>query len=87
MRMMATQFTDWFYQNLVPHVTEQLQLIGEALKLALIVDNCSAHPDTKDLVSEDGKIFPKFVPLKITALIEAMDQGVTQSFKKPYKKL
>ena len=45
-------------------------------------DNCSAHPDQSELVSEDGKIIAKYV----TSLIQPMDQGVIETVKRRYKK-
>ena len=40
-------FYDWFHQNFVPHVRDKLSSLG----LVLVLDNYSAHPDAKDLVS------------------------------------
>ena len=52
----------------------------------LLLDNCSAHPDEQELISEDGAIFAKFLPPNVTSLIQPMDQGVLQMVKKRYKK-
>ena len=47
---------------------------------------CSVHPDDGELVSEDGAIFAKFLPPNVTSLIQPMNHGVFQMFKKRYKK-
>ena len=51
-----------------------------------LLDNCPAHPDSSELVSDDEKIFSKYLPPGVTSLIQPMDQGVLQSFKQTYKK-
>ena len=55
-------FYDWFHQNFVPHVRDKLSSLGLESKAVLVLDNCSAHPDAKDLVSDDGKITAKYLP-------------------------
>ena len=52
----------------------------------LILDNCSAHPNAEELVSEDGKIFAKYLPPNVMSLIQPMDQGVLIALKLRYKK-
>ena len=55
---MNTQlFHNWFHQDFVPYVKEKLRLLGKELRAVLILDNCSAHPEEEELVSEDGEIF------------------------------
>ena len=84
--MTANQFYEWFHHDFVPHVQEQLISLGEEPKAVLVLDNCSAHPDAKELVSEDENVIAKYLPPNVTALIQPMDQGVIQSVKKRYKK-
>ena len=48
--------------------------------------DCSAHPCEETLVSDDGKIYAKFLPANITSLIQPMDQGVLESMKRTYRK-
>ena len=47
----------------------------------MLLDNCSAHPEEAELVSEDGQIFAYFIPANVTSLIQPMDQGVLQALK------
>ena len=84
--MTSNQFHEWFHHDFVPYVQEQLRSLGEEPNAVLVLDNCSAHPDPEDLVSSDGKIYAKYLPANVTALIQPMDQGVIQLLKKKYKK-
>ena len=84
--MTTVQFSEWFHRDFVPTVREKLIALGEELRAVLVLDNCSAHPDAEDLVSDDGAIVAKFLPANVTALIQPMDQGVIQVVKKRYKK-
>ena len=60
--------------------------LGLECKCVLVLDNCSAHPEASDLVSDDGKIIAKFLPPNVTSLIQPMDQGVIEALKRRYKK-
>ena len=84
--MTAEQFYEWFHHDFVPHVQGQLKSLGEEPNDILVFDNCSAHPDAKELVNYDGKVIAKYLPPNVTVLIQPMDQGVIQSVKKRYKK-
>ena len=73
--MDSSLFHDWFHNNFVPYVHKELQSLGLEERAVLVLDNCSAHPSTENLVSDDGKIFVKFLPANVTALIQPMDYG------------
>lgn len=81
--MTTTIFHDWFHNHFVQ---EKLSELGQEPRAVLVLDNCSAHPDEKELVSDDGEIFAHFLPPNVTSLIQPMDQSVLQSIKKRYKK-
>lgn len=51
----------------------------------LLLDNAPSYPSEALLKSDDGKIFVKYLPPKVTALIQPMDQGVIAGLKKVYK--
>lgn len=51
----------------------------------LLLDNAPSHPSRALLKSDDGKIFVKYLPPNVTALIQPMDQGVIAGLKKIYK--
>ena len=54
-------------------------------RAVLLLDNCSAHPNEEDLVSNDGKVIGKFLPPNVMSLIQPMDQGVLISIKRHYR--
>ena len=58
--MTAEQFYEWFHHDFVPNVQEQLKSLREEPNAILVFDNCSAHPDPKELVSDDGKVIANF---------------------------
>ena len=80
--MEGSIFYEWFHNNFVPYVQERL---GDC-EAVLLLDNCAAHPDVEELVSENGKIAAKFLPPNVTSLIQPMDQGVLVTLKRIYKK-
>ena len=84
--MDSNLFREWFHNHFVPFVRESLLALGQECKAVLVLDNCSAHPDESELVSDDGKIIAKFLPANVTSLIQPMDQGVIETFKRSYKK-
>ena len=66
-------FHDWFHNTFVPQVCEKFTALGVECIAVLLLDNCSAHPDVKELVSDDGKITAMFLPPNVTSLIQPMD--------------
>ena len=84
--MTSKLFCEWFHNDFVPHVRDSLKLLKETPQAVLLLDNCSAHPDEEELVSDDGKIYAHFLPPNVTSLIQPMDQGVLEAIKKRYKK-
>ena len=74
---------EWFHNHFVPYIQERL---GDDREAVLLLDNCAAHPDVVELVSESGRIVAKFLPPNVTLLIQPMDQGVLVALKRIYKK-
>ena len=79
-------FYDWFHNDFIPYVREKLAALGLEGRAVLVLDNCSAHPNAEDLVSDDKKIFVEYLPPNVTALIQPMDQGVLKALKLHYKR-
>ena len=50
-------------------------------KALLLFDNCVAHPEKDEMVSDDGLIVAKFLPPNVTSLIQPMDQCVLEAMK------
>jgi hypothetical protein len=68
-------FKEWFDTKFVPQVCGHLQSKDLSEKAVLLLDNAPSHPNESFIKSEDGKIFVKYLPLNVTALIQLMDQG------------
>ncbi|XP_048474050.1 jerky protein homolog isoform X2 [Rhincodon typus] len=79
-------FTHWFHYIFVPSVKQHFRKNGkpEDSKCILLLDNCRAHPPESKLVS--GNIFVIYLPPKVTALIQPMDQGIIENLKCHYRK-
>lgn len=58
------------------------ELVKKRRKIALLVDNCTAHPKIKELKS----IKLIFLPPNCTSVLQPMDQGVIKSLKAHYRK-
>lgn len=63
--MTTDQFMEWFHNDFVPHVREHLKSLGEETKAVLVLDNCSAHPEAEDLISDDGAIYAVYTYLQM----------------------
>ena len=59
---------------------------AEGKKIALVVDNCPAHPSIDNLVSVDLIFLPPNTPF-LASKLQPMDQGVIRSLKAYYKSL
>jgi len=81
--MESSLFHEWFHSHFIPCVQEKL---GKECEAVLVLDNCAAHPDANELVSDNGKITAKFLPPNVTSLIQPMDQGVLVGLKRRCKK-
>ena len=74
--MTSTVFTQW-----VQKLDRKMHI--EKRKIALIIDNCSAHPDIQGL--EAVKLI--FLPPNTTSITQPMDQGIINNLKYMYRKL
>ena len=74
-------FFKWFHTFFVPVVREKLKEKDLQPKALLLLDNCAAHPEEDEMVSDVGLIVTKFLPLHVTSLIQPMDQGVLEAMK------
>ena len=69
--MNQTIFKEWFEEMFIPQVRKHLESQNLPQKPVLLIDNTPSHP--RELKSEDGNIFAKFLPPNVTALIQSMD--------------
>ena len=58
------------------------KLIKDKRKICLIIDNCSAHIVSHELVA----IKIVFLPANTTAVLQSLDQGIIQAFKTLFRK-
>ena len=66
--MTAALVTNRFYQTFVLTVQTKLVDLGLEPKAVLLIDNCSAHPNEKELISYDGKVIAEFLLPNTTVL-------------------
>ncbi|GBM46238.1 Tigger transposable element-derived protein 4 [Araneus ventricosus] len=59
------------------------RFLSEKRKVLLTVDNCAAHVEVSDLKA----IRMEFLPPNITSILQPMDQGVINSFKRTYRRV
>ena len=79
-------FSEWFHNNFVTTIQARLKEMKQTPKALLLLDNCSAHPDESELISQDGLVKAVFLPPNVTSLIQPMDQGVLEALKRRYRK-
>ncbi|GBO42423.1 hypothetical protein AVEN_31559-1 [Araneus ventricosus] len=59
-------------------------IIAECRKIALVFDNCPAHP--KEINQKLKNVTVLFLPPNTTSELQPMDQGVIKNFKIHYRK-
>lgn len=76
---------EWFYQCFVKEARRHCDSVGLShdCKIILLLDNCTAHPQT---LTKDN-VHVVFLPPNCTSIIQPMDQGIIRSIKCHYKKI
>ena len=74
-------------QLIHPYSTQRAIFSCLGAKAVLVLDNCPAHPNEEDLISDDGNITALYLPLNVTSVIQPMDQGLLVALKCWYKKI
>lgn len=82
--MSSDLFSEWFESEFVPKVKRHLKSINLPIKAILVLDNAPTHPDKVTCDTADIKII--FLPPNVTSLIQPMDQGVIETFKRRYRR-
>ncbi|KAJ8883770.1 hypothetical protein PR048_015624 [Dryococelus australis] len=81
------QKSSWMDTNIFkdspPQVESFLKEKNLLQKALLVMDNCTSHLDTEEMVS--GEIKTMFLRPNITALLQPMDQGMLANLKRNYK--
>lgn len=79
-------FVDWYDTVFIPEVKKQkIQTRGTG-NVSLLVNNAPSHPSLLSLEIENGKFKLVFLPPNVTSVLQPMDQGVIESFKRYYSK-
>lgn len=84
--MTRVLFRKWFEDEFVPIVRKFCRERNMEPKALLVLDNCSAHHDGCELMSDDGLIQVLFLPPNVTSECQPMDQGVISAIKRRYKR-
>jgi hypothetical protein len=82
--MDSTLFKKWFHEEFVPGVEKFLKKSGQPRKALLLIDNAPSHASENELRSNNIKVM--FLPPNVTALMQPMDQGVLENFKRHYRR-
>ncbi|XP_045135007.1 tigger transposable element-derived protein 7-like isoform X2 [Portunus trituberculatus] len=83
-------FKDWFHKSFAPAVRKhqtQYGISAEDVRAVLLLDYSPAHPVTNKLCTKDGRVKVMFLPLNTNSALQPMDQGITDSAKRHYKRL
>lgn len=81
--MSSDLFEEWFSKLFVPQVEKFLAGTGLPKKAILLIDNAPSHPSEL----KKGDIEVRFLPPNVTSLIQPLDQGVIETFKRHYRVL
>ena len=84
--MDSSIFKTWFHEKFVPRCQKALAEKGITKRAILLLDNAPSHPDIEHLSSTDGEISCLYLPPNTTSLIQPMDQGVSETIKRRYKR-
>lgn len=79
-------FADWFKTVFIPEIKKRQMQHGQREKTLLLLDNATSHFISDTSNEEDQFIIILFLPPNVTSLIQPMDQGVIESFKRRYRK-
>lgn len=84
--MDSTIFVEWFVETFIPSVKAHQLKNGKREKTLLLLDNAPTHPSCDILNEKDEFVKVMFLPPNVTSLLQPMDQGVIETFKRYYRK-
>lgn len=79
-------FLDWFENDFIKNVKKWRNDNHKTGKVLLLLDNAPSHPSAEVLNSIDPDFQVMYFPPNVTSLIQPMDQGVIEKFKRMYRK-
>ncbi|XP_057667237.1 tigger transposable element-derived protein 1-like [Diorhabda carinulata] len=84
--MDSTIFVEWFTETFISSVKAHQSKNGKRKKTLLPLDNDPTHSSCDILNEKDEFIKVMFLPPNVTSLLQPMDQGVIETFKRYYRK-
>lgn len=79
-------FKRWYAEQFIPEVKKYQDSIQKRGKVLLLLDNAPSHPSIECLNHIDDMFTVKYLPPNVTSVIQPMDQGVIETFKRLYRK-
>ncbi|XP_023214516.1 jerky protein homolog-like [Centruroides sculpturatus] len=79
-------FIEWYDTVFIPEVKKHQLTTGNSGNVLLLIDSAQSHPSNISLERENGKFKVVFLPPNIASVLQPMDQGVIESFKRYYRK-
>ncbi|XP_044018036.1 jerky protein homolog-like [Aphidius gifuensis] len=79
-------FINWYENDFIKNVKKWRQENNKTGKVLLLLDNAPTHPSADVLNSIDADFRVMYFPPNVTSLIQPMDQGVIEKFKRMYRK-
>ncbi|XP_043463005.1 jerky protein homolog-like [Leptopilina heterotoma] len=84
--MTSEIFLDWYTNIFIPSVLEMQEKTGNHGKVLLLIDTAKCHPSEEILNSVNENFQVKFIPTKVTLLIQPMGQGIIEKTKRIYRR-
>ncbi|XP_066590615.1 jerky protein homolog-like [Prorops nasuta] len=78
-------FLDWIENDFKSYAKQYQLEQGLCGKIILLVDNCPAHKVPEIMNIEDSSIEVIFLPPNTTSILQPMDQGIIEKFKRCYR--
>ncbi|XP_049780629.1 jerky protein homolog-like [Schistocerca cancellata] len=82
----STIFMKWFLDVFIPSVKAHQLKNGKRQKTLVLLENAPTHPSCDILNEKDEFIKVTFLPPNVISLLQSMDQGVIETFKRYYRK-
>ncbi|XP_067139686.1 jerky protein homolog-like [Centruroides vittatus] len=84
--MDTTIFIEWYDTVFIPEVKKHHLKTGNSGNVFLLIDNAPSHFSNISLERENGKFKVVYLPPNVTSILQPMDQGVIECFKRYYRK-
>ncbi|CAL1544491.1 unnamed protein product [Lymnaea stagnalis] len=79
-------FLDWYDNTFIPEVKKFQNGKEKEGRVLLLLDNAPSHPSVELLERENGMFTVKLLPHSVASVLQPMDQGIIETFKRLYRK-